>query len=348
MWRRGWIAVSVLALALVTVSCSDDGDGEDDAADGEETPEESVADITVVNLNVLHGLPLGNCPDETESCNAAARVDMMFDLLEQAGCPDIVGLQELAPAQFELIPAGLPDVCDGAYELVSERPNMGVEQWVLSSLPVLDAQTEVISGITRTVPWVRLDSALGPIDFYTTHFVAGIDNVPCAENQDFCPGIAKGLCDLEMETGECNPLETVDFIDRTADPNTLTILTGDLNATIDEPRITTITDEGFVDVWTLAGNDECDPETAENCTSGQTGDGPFDGLDIPDNTRDQRIDFVLVRAPDDCDLRADGPDDPDGDGTSTGMFAGEPFDPPVDGVYWVSDHTGVQADLSCG
>ena len=258
---------------------------------------------------------------------------------------DIVGLQEIGPAQIELIPAALPDACDGAYELVSERPNLPVEQWVLSSLPVLDAQTETISGVTRTVPWVRLDSPLGPIDFYTTHFVAGIDNLPCTA--DLCPGITAGLCDPEMDTGECNPLETVDFIDRTADPNTLTILTGDLNAEIDEPRITTITDEGFVDVWTLAGNEACDPETAENCTSGQSGEGPFDGLDIADSTRDERIDFVLVRAPDDCELSVEGPDDTDGDGTSTGMFAGEPFDPPVEGIFWPSDHTGVQADLSC-
>jgi hypothetical protein len=29
-------------------------------------------------------------------------------------------------------------------------------------------------------------------------------------------------------------------------------------------------------------------------------------------------------------------------------YGPNPFDPPVSGVYWPSDHIGVQADLSCG
>lgn len=337
--RARSVAVGALVVALVGAACTSDDDG-----DTTTDPEERTEDVTVVNLNVLHGLPIGNCPPETEGCNAAGRMEGTLRLLEEAGCPDIVALQEIGPDQMELIPAGLPDVCDGAYELVSPRPG-GIEQWVLSSLPVLDSGTEPISGLSRSIQWVRLDSDLGPIDFYTTHFVAGIDTFPCTE--ELCPGIETGLCTPEMETGECDPFEAVDYIERTADAGTLTILTGDLNAEIDEPRVETITAEGFVDVWTLAGNGECDPDTAENCTSGQGGEGPFDGLDIAENTRDERIDFVLVRAPDDCELTLDDPEDGDGDGTATAMFAGEPFDPPVDGVYWASDHTGVQADISC-
>ena len=339
--RSRLVLLCALTIALVGAGCTSDDDG-----DSSDEPEDA-AGVTVVSYNVLHGLPIDNCPEETEGCSAAARMDMTFQLLEDAGCPDVVGLQEVGPDQMELIPAGLPDICDGAYELVSPRPELPVEQWVLSSLPVLDSGTEPISGLSRSIQWVRLDSDVGPIDFYTTHFVASIDNLPCTE--DLCrQGIEAGLCTLEMETGECDPLEAVDYVDRTADPDTLTILTGDLNAEVDEPRIQTITDEGFVDVWTVAGNDECDPDTAENCTSGQGGDGPYDGLDIAENNRGSRIDFVLVRAPGDCELGLDGPDDGDGDQTATAMFAGEPFDPPVDGVYWPSDHTGVQADISCG
>jgi hypothetical protein len=29
------------------------------------------------------------------------------------------------------------------------------------------------------------------------------------------------------------------------------------------------------------------------------------------------------------------------------MFAAEPFDPPIDGIFWPSDHAGVQAELTC-
>jgi endonuclease/exonuclease/phosphatase family metal-dependent hydrolase len=343
----------VVAVALVAAGCSsgDDGATADDADRAGTTPttEGSASggargnpDITVVTFNLLHGLFLGSdCPEETDGCQADARLDMTWDQVEAAGCPDIIGLQEVGPSQQERIPATLPDVCGGIYEVVSADPALPVEQWILSSLPVLDAASEPISGISRSIQWVQLESAIGPIDFVTTHFVASVDNLPCTDE------LCGELCEIGVEAGLCNPVEALDFVERQADPATPTILTGDLNATIDETRITTLIDAGFVDVWTLAGNDECEPDDGTNCTSGLSGDGPYAGLDQPANTRTSRIDYVLVRAPDDCELRVDGPDDGDGDDTTTGMFAGEPVAPPVEGVYWPSDHTGVQADLWC-
>jgi hypothetical protein len=323
--------VVIVAAIAVLAATACGGGGDDSPAD--------LASISIVNYNVLHGLPLGNCPEETEFCKAAVRLDMMWELIEtEANCPDVVALQEIAPLQAELIPPRLDEVCDGKYEIVSESSGFPVEQWILSSLPVLDAATEQISGAVRSIQWVSLDSDLGPIDLYATHFVASIDDFPCDEG--ICaPGLEAGVCDLGMTTGECNPLEALDFIDRTADPSTITILAGDLNASIDDERIVTITDAGFVDVWELAGLAECDPDTGLHCTSGQLGEGPYDGLDIVDNTRDSRIDFVLVRAPDDCELAvAEG---------ATGIFAGEPFDPPVDGIFWPSDHAGVRTAVGC-
>jgi endonuclease/exonuclease/phosphatase family metal-dependent hydrolase len=340
----------VLALLASTgCSSSDDGDDRAEATTTEATTASTAAetsgadaDLGVLTYNVLHGLPLGNCPDETEGCQAAARLEMTWELVEDAGCPEVVALQEVGPDQQAAIPATLPDICDGAYRVVSADPNLPVEQWILSSLPVLDAATEPISGISRSVQWVRLDAARGPVDVLTTHFVADVDNLPCTDE------LCGDLCELGVEAGACNPVEVLDFIERHGDPSIPTILTGDLNARIDEPRLRTLTDAGFVDVWTLAGNAECDPTTGEGCTAGLSGEGPYDGLDQPVNGRGARIDFILVRAPDDCDLMVDGPVDGDGDATSTGPFAGEPFDPPVSGVYWPSDHIGVQADLSCG
>jgi endonuclease/exonuclease/phosphatase family metal-dependent hydrolase len=342
--------VALVLIVATATSCSSSDDGETGTAttapEGSDTSgsaaEPASGDVRVVTYNLLHGLNLGaDCPPETQDCQAAARLDMTWALVEEAGCPDIIGLQEVGPTQQALIPASLGEVCDGAYSLVSADPQLPVEQWVLSSLPVVDAASEPISGISRSIQWVRLESDIGPVDFVTTHFVASIDNLPCTDE------LCGDLCELGVEAGLCNPVEALDFIERHADPATPTILTGDLNASIDEPRLTALVDAGFVDVWTLAGNPECDPATGDACTSGLSGDGPYAGLDRPTNNRSSRIDFVLVRAPDSCDLAVDGPDDGDGDATVTGIFAGEPVDPPIEGVYWPSDHTGVQADLSC-
>jgi endonuclease/exonuclease/phosphatase family metal-dependent hydrolase len=332
------------AFVVVAVSCTSGGD--DDVAEPADTTGGD-ADVTVVSYNVFTGALVASCSEQTGFCQAETRLEMIWDLVEDAGCPDVLALQELGPPQRALIPPRLSEVCDGRYALVSEPPVYPVESWVLSSLPVIDAATEPISGASRAIEWVRLESELGPIDLYTTHFVAGVDDLPCTP--EFCaPGISAGVCTLEMDAGMCNPREALDFVDRTAGSGNVTILTGDLNAEITEDRIVTLTDAGFVDVWTLAGNRECDPDTAENCTSGQSGDEePDEVLGIPKNVRDNRIDFVLVRSPADCDLTVDEPVDGDGDGTSTGIFAGQPFDPPVEGLFWPSDHAGVQADIAC-
>lgn len=364
MARRSTARVLVLWAALAVVllgpACSSDDEGDADGGDDNPTattttsppeggPSADTADdgidepdVRLVSLNLLHGLPLGgDCPPDTDGCQAGARLDLTWQLVEDAGCPEILAFQEVGPTQQEQIPLDLPSVCDGTYQLVSADPQLPVEQWVLSSLPVLDAATEPLSGISRSIQWVRLDSAIGPVDVVNTHFVASIDDLPCTDE------LCGELCEPGVEAGRCNPVEALDVVDRYADPSTPTILVGDLNATIDEPRLTTLTDAGFVDVWTLAGNDECDPDTGGNCTSGLSGDGPFGGLDQPVANRTSRIDFVLVRPGDDCDLQVDDPTDGDGDGTATGIFGGEPADPPVEGVYWPSDHAGVQLDLSC-
>lgn len=338
----------MLAVLAVLAGCSDGGDGESgdgEAAEGATTTSAGPmsGDLRIANLNVLHGLPLGNCPPETAGCQAAARLDAVWTFVEDAGCPDVLTFQEVGPEQQRGIPETLPDVCGGVYRVASETGRLPTEQWILTSLPVERTASTALAGISRSAQLVTVQSDLGPVDVVTTHFVADIDDGPCTG--ELCPS---GLCEPGTEAGECNAIEVLDFVSREADPDTPTVLAGDLNDEVTGPRLARLLDAGFVDVWTLAGNDECEPSTSTNCTSGQRGDGPYDGLDVPTSTRDSRIDFVLVRTPDDCEVSADSPDDADGDGTSTGMFAGEPFDPPVAGVVWASDHTGVQADLSCG
>lgn len=351
---RKIVTVVVLVVVVLAAGCSDadpDTSADEDRSGGTsttETPPRTGAaatspDVHVVTFNLLHGLPLGgDCPEETAGCQDATRLDMTWDLLEEAGCPEVVGLQEVGPVQQERIPATLADVCGGAYEVVSVDPQLPVEQWILSSLPVVDAASEPISGISRSIQWVRLESDLGPIDVFNTHFVADIDDLPCTE--DLCGD----RCEPGIDAGACNPVEALAVVDRYGAPDVPAILLGDLNATVDEPRIRTLIEAGFVDAWTLAGNDECEPGTGEGCTAGLDGDGPYGGLDRPANARGARIDFVLVRPGDRCELSVDSADDDDDDGAPTGPFAGEPFDPPRSGVHWPSDHIGVQVDLSCG
>ncbi len=58
---------------------------------------------------------------------------------------------------------------------------------------------------------------------------------------------------------------------------------------------------------------------------------------------------MLARPPDGCQLVVDV-DDADGDGTHTGLWANEPLPEPIGGLYWPSDHAGIQADVGvdCG
>jgi hypothetical protein len=311
-------------------------------ADGT-TTDATEGDLTIVDLNVLHGLALdGACPPETESCQAAARLDILWEQIEDAACPDIVTLQEVGPAQIELLPQRVGDLCEGQYEIASEWIGLPVEVAILTSLPVLDHQGWRMSGINWAAQWAKVDTDLGAVEIVTAHFASSAEPFACADGEDYCVP----FCPEDARPGDCHPLEVLDAFQ--ADPPTvMQVVTGDLNRPIDDPRIQTLIDAGFVDAWTLAGNPECDPATGEGCTCCVGGEGPLAGLDEPDQVFGGRIDFVLARPPAPCELVADGPDDGDGDGTVTGPFAREPRSTAVAGVFWSSDHSGVQADLSC-
>lgn len=290
--------------------------------------------MTVANLNLLHGLSLGdNCPEETAGCQAVARLGLVMDAVEAAGCPEVLTFQEVGPEQQELIPDLLPELCDGTYEVVSERPGLPVEQWILSTLPSLGAVSQPISGLSRSAQLVTLESDFGPVDVVTTHFVADIDNLPC--NDELCGD----LCTIGEPAGDCNPLEVIDLVEREADPDTPTILTGDFNAELDEERIAMLRNGGFFDTVRAATQLECVPANGqlEVCTSGIDGPGPYEGLDRPDRTFDRQIDFIMLqRTARDCRF-----------GPVTGPWLDQPAAEPVDGVYWASDHAGVVTQFLC-
>jgi len=339
--------VLVLALGLAACSGDDDGaeggDGGDSSEDasGEEAAVPEGPSIRMISLNQLHGVT--ECGAEsTEWCQAADRMSILFQLIEDAGCPELVGLTEVAEeVQGQLLPERLPDLCEGSYELLYEPTNPADAAMILTSLPIVESQVVDTAGPPWEAHWAQVESDLGPIDFLMTHFASSSFNPPC--DAEICPPI----CETGVELGTCNAVEVVDFLEQNADPEGIAVIAGDLNQTIDNSRLAPIVDAGYQDVWTLAGNPECDPATGEGCTCCVAGDRVLDGLDAPDVTFDERIDFILARPPEGCELEADTPDDANGNGTSTGIFAGTPADPPVNGIYWPADHAGVQAELFC-
>jgi hypothetical protein len=319
-----------LAVAVVTLgACSDDGgnDSSDETTDQAADGAPSDAAVRAVTLNQLHGI---FCVDN-DNCHAPDRVQLLYDQLEAADCPELVGLQEIGPRQGELIPASLDELCNGEYELAWEAEDSPDRPMILSRLPIVDQGWVDLAAFPWSAYWVQVDSDIGTVDFLTTHFASSSNNPPCAA--DFCPP----FCEIGLETNQCNSLEVIDFLDRTADPDGVTIVGGDLNAIPDEPTVQNFLDAGYFDAWIEAGNAECDPETGEGCTGGADDETALAGMDVKSRKMNERIDYLMVRAGGDCDATAE-----------VEGFANEPLDEPINGLFWVSDHTGLLGTVSCG
>jgi Endonuclease/Exonuclease/phosphatase family len=325
----------LLGLALATVvvvlgACSDDGGGgsSDETTDeATDAADSDVSSVRVVTLNLLHGL---FCVDN-DFCHAPDRVELLYEQLEAADCPELVGLQEIGPRQEELIPPSLNEVCDGAYELAWEGEEGPDRSMVFSSLPIVDQGYLDLAAFPWAAYWVQVDSDIGSVDFLTTHFASSANNPICAPEN--CPPI----CEPGIDTNQCNALEVVEFLDQNADPGGVTIVGGDLNATPGEPTIETFLGADYFDAWIEAGNAECDRDTGEGCTGGGGDETALEGLDVPTRVMTERIDYLMVRAGGDCtaDVEIEG-------------FANEPLEEPVNDLYWVSDHTGLLGTVFCG
>lgn len=353
-------AVCLATLAMIVAACGDNGDGATPDRDTTTTTSTTTTSTTtipapaavrttveVATINVLHGWPppVSGCAESTDHCNAPARVDILWRYLdEQAGCPEIIALQEISPRWFEIVPDRIGELCDGTHVLLTRDVGQIDQEMILTTLPVLaHARTELAGGPVWSAHWAQLDGADGlVIDVFATHYASSAFN-PLCDNTRPVTTCGTG-CASGMTLGDCHPLETLAFLAERAAPGSLQLVVGDLNARIDDDRILTLTGAGFIDTHLAAGNPECPPEGGANCTSGIGGDTDLDGLDIAEQTPRSRIDFVLARPPDGCELIVDV-DDADGDGTHTGLWADTPLPRAVEGLYWAADHTGVQADL---
>jgi endonuclease/exonuclease/phosphatase family metal-dependent hydrolase len=318
------LGAALVAVVLIAAACTSDGGG-DGAA--EERPDGPAEELRVLTLNVLHGL---FCPPENDFCQAPDRAELVAAGLERAGCPQLVGFQEVGPRQGTLIPEAAARVCGGRYEVAWQAVDSPDREMILTTLPITDRGYLDIANFPWEAYWVRVTTPLGPADFLTTHFASSANNPPYTA--ELCPS----LCPAGIETNQCHALEVVDFFAQ-RDPGTLQIVSGDLNAPPGDPTLTTFIDAGFVDTWLAAGEPECDPATGKGCTGGrERPENALDGLDVPDGRYSERIDYVLAKAPPDCELEPEAE-----------AFFAEPFARPRRGLYWASDHAGVQATLRC-
>ncbi len=299
-------------------------------------------DITVRNLNILHGV---HCVGQ---CRLAERLDLAFRWLTRGACPDVITLQEVSTTARPLIVEALRGVassCSFEYEDVYEQVNAFDDAMILSRYPVLERGVASLDGAFRHVLYARIAHPAGPVDVFTTH-LASISDLGMLSCGNAC---AKECVAAGARTRrECQAVKAAAFVEAHAGDRA--IVTGDFNAQPDDFEMRYFAALGFEDTYSVAGNPECEPTTGIGCSSGRG--GSQDILEEPFIRQDERIDYVLVRArADSCAIESAG--DPDADGVATGALAHEsnPFAascgefpaPPC----WPSDHAGVELDWRC-
>jgi hypothetical protein len=120
----GAARLAVVAL-VASVGCSDSGSGERAA-------------ITLADLNLLHG---AFCPADSDHCRLPDRVELLFQFIEQRGCPDVVTLQEIWTPLVEAIRPRLATTCPFPYALVQGERLLDIDdETVLTRYPALEVE----------------------------------------------------------------------------------------------------------------------------------------------------------------------------------------------------------------
>ena len=221
--------------------------------------------VRIVNLNLLHGV---FCPQETNGCQAPDRVALLMQQLEDAQCPEIVGLQEINANLAKIIDKALPKTCDGDYDVVfSKKPGTLDTERVLTTLPVKSQKIQKLTGAFRTASRVVLQSPIGPLVLVVTHQDgdpdAGAPDTPC---QRTCPPVC---IDGQVGVRACQTVIAAKLADDAGGEKAVRVLMGDFNVTPTSARYQRLIDEGWVDSYLAAGNAECDSATGVGCTGGQ-------------------------------------------------------------------------------
>jgi endonuclease/exonuclease/phosphatase family metal-dependent hydrolase len=299
--------------------------------------------VRIVNLNLLHGV---FCAPETNGCQAPDRVALLMQQLEDARCPEIVGLQEINANLAKIIDKALPDVCDGGYHVAFRpKPKTLDTERVLTTLPVRSEKVVKLPGQFRTASRAVLKAPTGPLVLVVTHQDGdagpGETDPPC---QRTCPPVCT---DAGVSVLTCQTVVAADLADKVGGKKPVRVLMGDFNIPPHTPRYQRLIDEGWVDAYLTAGNPECDPATGVGCTAGRADDS-IDTLKDPNARNSERIDFIFVKSGTGCIVQFDAPTDANDNGLGTRLFGDEPAVDGPGGIVWTSDHTGVSADISCG
>lgn len=310
----------------------------------------SKTDLTVADLNILHGIA---CPRSTRSCRLEERIDLLFQWIVRAGCPDVVTLQEVSTQAQPLLTARLADACPFEYAFVYKRTSLGVDdEMVLSRFPIVTSEVHPLYHGFRTVLFARIDHPIGAVDIFSTHLASSSDGaqLPCEGD---CPPecVAAGAATVR----ECQSVQMAGFVAARHDVPGPAVATGDYNASPDSFVYDQFTSRGWTDVYLAAGNPECDPLTGVGCTSGRQ-DEDLSELESSASNEDERIDYIFLIPPASgsaCAATIDSGVDGDGDGLATRIFADDPnpfapaCGPAPEPICWPSDHEGMQLDLNC-
>ncbi len=314
-------------------------------------------DVRVASLNVLHGL---FCPDGTANCRLADRIALLGQWLVDRRCPDVVALQEVwsnSPGADVLsnVQRQLVGVCPDPYAVAFQQTFAADDSLILSRYAVASNQVIDLYGPLRYAQHARIDHPLGPLDVFATHLASGSDfaGSPCGTFEP-CPAacLAAGAATVR----QCQAVQLSDAVAAAHDVDTPAFVVGDFN---DRPGSFVydrfVSGLGARDAFLDAGNAECEATTGAGCTSGRVDDDLTD-LEATPLGVTTRIDFAFLLPPRgaaSCTAALDTPDDADGDGVGTRLFAGapNPFAPACGPLpappCWVSDHSGVEVDLNC-
>src|SRR3954453_18381078 len=101
------------------------------------------ANLTVVDYNILHGI---FCPADTDNCRASDRVALFLEQLQDAKCPQVVGLQEGSGELAGFIKDQLPGVCGGKYKLATAVTEGNDKELVFSTLPAKNPKVLPLPG----------------------------------------------------------------------------------------------------------------------------------------------------------------------------------------------------------
>ena len=315
--RLRWAAI--VAVALSAVSCSSAGTSGDAGRPAQPR-------VRVVSQNLLHGI---DCPSASDRCDLPGRVALFVRQLDEDGCPDVVGIQEVNERSVALLKTDTARVCRGRYTMVwDDDPGLDRET-ILTTLPVLGSRRMHLPGPVRTALWVRVAAQVGVVDFVTSHLASGSDDRPC--DRTTCPP----PCQPGDRLNACQARQLVAVAKEVAQDDAVLIVGGDLNATVQQPAVAAFLDGGFTDTHLAGGNPECDRATGAQCTSGRADDSLAD-LTNPASRQSQRIDYLFVGGSRRCSVVQ-----------PTGLFNAQPATPGPDGIVFPSDHTGVEATLAC-